>query len=258
MINMNARYGSYARDMHMSLMEDLKDEFLYTWKQIYDYYNKLSIDDIKTISTSFYLSDRNTNKDNLIRRLLPSEGFITDLIRVQEENDQYHDVDVQTTDVLAIDADSKSNIWRLTNQYLITGTPLNVPTDVQSYIDRHIDRMDNLFDVVPPLDKEILVFRGDSYINPQEGDIITYKQIVSTSIFLEVVLEAYYDPDNNVSIMAIILPKGMKVLFHPAELQILLPRGVQLQVKKIQTSPWYAFGQFEDLRTIYCRALPSK
>lgn len=232
-----------------------------SWNQIYSWYDNLPINVLQKIAHSSHLKLKpNEPKEGIILRLLPNNQFIDSVIEVQRRKDKYFDLDVQTIDVYLIpNVNSRlpgsGIIWLETNKYLINGTfSPNFAPYHEAYIHRHIDRLDDLFRQVPPLDKDILVFRGDKYTQEAKvGDIITYKQYVSTTLFLEQLLTLYYDED--LSIMGIIVTKGTKVLFHPAEMQIILPRGTKVMVKLIEKSEWYAFDKIDTFKTIMCRSL---
>lgn len=219
-----------------------------------------------------------------IQDIYPPWTCLNRILSLIDREDINHDLIVQITDVRVIPNKYRNNllgsnngynpmIWEITNRYLITGIFPSDSKILREYIQNHIKGLDRLFQIVPPLDKEITVFRGDKYLtnilrqdgylsyncsrisNRIIGKTIQYKQYVHTSLDISIVTDGGY-ADKGGPLFVIKVSKGSRILYHPSESQIILMRNSFLRIISIGYTYWPFSEGNTQIETIYCQYIP--
>lgn len=181
--------------------------------------------------------------------------FLTRLSEIISRNDINHDLIAQISDtrIKRLDQNGYSPIiWIITNLSLIKGIYSPGLTNQEKwYIQNHIRGLDTLFNLVPEIPIDMTVFRGDKYLQYRENTI-HYRQYIHTSLNIDAIMEGGYI-DIRDPILVITIPKGSKVLYHPSESQIILPRNSSLSIESIRKERWYICKEYTERISIYCK-----
>jgi hypothetical protein len=225
-----------------------------SWDELFNKFKQLSNENLLKAAANYYIKEnlRRRPSDLLIKQMLPSKQFIADLLISEEKYDIYHDIDAQMVGP-RIGERKRVHIFDANKLYLNNEEmPKSLNDRERKYIHDHSDRLDHLFKMVPPVDKDMIVFKLVEHDkNVQLGDTIVYKAHETASFHIDDIVPNMGEDD---SIMAIAIPEGNKILLHPLEMSVILPRNTEVKVKIIEERDWLIYDEYVKLHTIYARA----
>lgn len=128
------------------------------------------------------------------------------------------------------------------NSYLISGVQGSIPEEIGLSFDSLIKRLQLLIECAPPLDKDIIVYRGEKtseHIPITKSSTYSYPNFVSTSLSPKI--GYLYSEEETGSLTKITIPKGTHVVYISpyasdgyAEDEIVLNRGTSITIVEDQ------------------------